>query len=58
MSTFMIRRAAVADVATIAHFRARVFIEKGTPAESLCAALASATVRYLETALPAGEYMG
>ncbi|MBL8802244.1 MAG: hypothetical protein JNN27_09630 [Planctomycetes bacterium] len=54
----MIRRAAVADVAAIAHFRARVFIEKGTLEEFQRAALVSATVRYLKTALPAGEYMG
>jgi GNAT superfamily N-acetyltransferase len=58
MPDFTIRLAAVADIAAIAHHRAQMFADMGTMPESLRTALVASTTRYLETALPSGEYVG
>lgn len=58
MSSFTIRLATIADIATIAHHRAQMFIDMGTMPEALRTSLVDATTDYLATALPAGEYVG
>jgi GNAT superfamily N-acetyltransferase len=58
MSSFTIRLATIADIATIAQHRAQMFIDMGTMPDTLRASLVEATTHYLATALPAGEYVG
>lgn len=55
---FQIRLATAGDIAVIARHRARMFEELGTLPSHLAPALMEATTRYLERALPAGEYAG
>jgi GNAT superfamily N-acetyltransferase len=55
---FTIRRATTDDVPTIARHRAAMFLEMGRMPAGLCDQLAADTTRYLNTAIPSGEYVG
>lgn len=55
---FTVRRATAADAAVIARHRAEMFADMGTLARDQYGPLVAATVRYLERAMPAGEYLG
>ena len=55
---FTVRRATAADAAAIARHRAEMFADMGTLARDQYDRLVAATVRYLERAIPAGEYLG
>jgi ribosomal protein S18 acetylase RimI-like enzyme len=55
---FAIRRAALDDVATIARHRAAMFLEMGRMPAALRDELTEATMRYLNAAIPGGEYVG
>jgi GNAT superfamily N-acetyltransferase len=57
-TAFTVRRATVGDAPVIARHRAEMFTEMGTLPQPLYDALATAATRYLEQALPAGEYVG
>src|SRR5947208_3272495 len=57
-SAFAVRRATAADAPAIARHRAEMFADMGTLPRSLYGDLVTATVRYLERAVPAGEYLG
>lgn len=59
MSTaFTVRLATTADAPVIARHRAEMFSDMGILPQPLYDALVTATVRYLERAMPAGEYVG
>jgi GNAT superfamily N-acetyltransferase len=55
---FLIRRAAGTDAATIARHRAEMFRDMGTLPPSLYDSLVAESARYLEVAIPQGEYLG
>jgi GNAT superfamily N-acetyltransferase len=55
---FLIRRATRDDAAVIARHRAEMFRDMGTLPASLYDALVAESIRYLETAIPEGEYIG
>ena len=57
MNDFIIRRATAADVSIIARHRAEMFADMGTLPAELYQPLVARTVAYLETAIPAGEYV-
>jgi len=57
-TAFTIRRATVADVAIIARHRAEMFTDMETLPPSLYENLETATISYLDQALPAEEYVG
>jgi GNAT superfamily N-acetyltransferase len=54
----IVRHAGIGDIATIARHRAAMFADMGVLAPASTAELIDRTVRYLEVALPAGEYLG
>ncbi len=58
MAAFTIRLATADDIATISHHRAQMFVDMGTLPPPLTSHLEQATRRYLESALPTGEYVG
>lgn len=58
MTEVVIRLATVADIPAIASHRAQMFIDMGTLDESQRLPMTDATMRYLRTAIPAGEYVG
>ncbi|HEX5438826.1 MAG TPA: GNAT family N-acetyltransferase [Gemmatimonadaceae bacterium] len=55
---FLIRIATLADAPTIARHRADMFRDIGTLPDALYSSMIDATRRYLETAMPTGEYVG
>lgn len=55
---FTVRRATVADAATIARHRAEMFADMKTLPRSLCATLVSASIPYLAQRIPTEEYLG
>jgi GNAT superfamily N-acetyltransferase len=55
---FHVRPATLADRATIAHHRVAIFIEIDRMAPSQAGVLRDATLAYLDTAIPSGEYFG
>ena len=59
MSTgFHVRRATVGDAPVIAHHRAAMFLDIGSLAPELARPLQTATITFLERAIPSGEYVG
>jgi GNAT superfamily N-acetyltransferase len=57
-TTFTVRLATVADLAVIARHRAEMFSDMGILPRPLYEELVTETIRYLEQAMPAGEYLG
>jgi GNAT superfamily N-acetyltransferase len=57
-TAFQVRPAAVAEAHVIARHRAEMFSDMGTLPRSLYDGLVEGTVRYLERAMPAGDYLG
>jgi GNAT superfamily N-acetyltransferase len=55
---FHVRPATSGDLATIAQHRSALFIEMDRMTPSLAGVLTDATVAYLSTAMPSGEYVG
>ena len=56
-TTFQVRPATVAEAHVIARHRAEMFSDMGTLAQPLYGGLVEGTVRYLERAMAAGEYL-
>jgi GNAT superfamily N-acetyltransferase len=57
-TAFTVRRATVADASIIARHRAEMFTDMRILPRPLYDALVTATIRYLEQAMPAEEYVG
>jgi hypothetical protein len=57
-TTFTVRCATSGDAAVIARHRAEMFSDMGYLPRPLYEELVTATIRYLEQAMPAGEYLG
>ena len=55
---FHVRPATLADARIIARHRAEMFRDMGTLPDALYTELVDASRRYLETAMPSGEYVG
>ena len=58
MAEFTIRPATAADAPIIARHRAEMFTDMGVLPSAIYQSLVDETVRYLERAMPAGEYLG
>ena len=56
-TTFLVRRATLADLPTLARHRAWMFRDIHGLADEQCEAMADASHRYFESAMPAGEYL-
>jgi len=56
-TAFLVRRATLADVPTMVHQRVEMFRDIHGLADDQCELMAAASRRFLESALPAGEYL-
>jgi GNAT superfamily N-acetyltransferase len=54
----LIRRATLADVATVARQRAAMFVDMGSATPAIADQLQSETEAFLRQAIPSGEYIG